>query len=312
MATREEAQRHFKKIMATKEPRHEVKRGLLGNGSGTIRVVGRPDYVYVRINGDSTALHQCVSHKVADIEGTPVLLRKLDTGSGWEVYDVDVAMLADVGDGWNGISRIIPTHAETHEWLDGAPGLDPVNINLRSLVPLRCYPKDTTTITVRVAPLRYSYSGEAKRFAGGDLNLTSYQPAAGLARYVLTYLDPRTNTLGAQPGGIDTYSAAIDLPVPTMPDIGIPSALVRVWGNRSFLDETDIVDYRMVLGAIDNQEVHGAGTAGKVAEWKSGSVLQSVTAQSHVPNAATDLSDLTVKFNSLITYLENTGILNTA
>jgi hypothetical protein len=254
VSKRDQAIRQWRRILASKEPRRDIQRGVMGDGNGNIRVTGRSDYVYVRVKAKGTALWQCINHKVSDVENLPVLIEKMPTGNDWQVIDVDIPMLANAGDGWDGGSYL-QNHAGSHEWPDYFPGNDPVNVYQRSLVPLRTQAKNTSELKVRVAPLRYTYAGELKTFYGGELYVGSYQPASGQARNVLTYLDPRDNTLYGHPAKATTYSATVPLDLPSVPPYCIPSAVVRVTGDRNFVSEVDILDYRLVLDAVEPDNI---------------------------------------------------------
>lgn len=230
------------------EGARNIQRAVLGHTDGsTVRVADRPDLVYVRLKAKGAARWKVFNDKVADDWGLPVLIEKRPTGNMWEVIDVDKESLMNTGGGWGGESKL-PNHASRHEWPDTVPGQDVVQIHARAIVPLRTFSRSYSGSYVRVAPYKYTYDGTAKTFWGGELNLTSQVPAAGKAKYVMTYLDPRDNTLYSTPGDIRTYSSAIPLPVPGMPEYAIPSALVRLWGGQNYVVENDIVDYRILLG----------------------------------------------------------------
>jgi len=240
--------------MASKEPRRNVQRGILGDGNGNVRLTDRPDYVYCRIKSEANAVWQVLNHKVADVEHLPVLIEKMHTGNDWQVIDVDIPMLANVDDGWEG-EPYLPAHAATHEWADGNPGMDSVDVHPRALTPLRCYPKSTTELKVRFAPLRYTYGGEFKSFPGGELDLSSYQPASGQARYVLTYLDPRDNLPYAVFGGIEADVTPLTPPTPDIPPYAVLSSLVRVDGDQTYFPESDFVDHRDLLNVLTPDKI---------------------------------------------------------
>ena len=260
-ATKDRAIRNIRRFAAQFEGRRDIQRAVLGHPDGsTVRVAGRPDLVYVRLKAQGSGLWKVFNDKVPDDWGLPVLIEKRPVGSMWEIIDVDKETISVTHPGGWGGDGLVPTHAPRHEWPDQVPGQDPVNIYPRAMVPLRSYARTYASLSVQMAPYRYTYDGVFKNFWGGAISLATYQPAAGYSRYVLTYLDPRTNTPHATPGGITTYSATILPPFPDMPEYAIPSALVRVWGNQSYVVENDIIDYRIIFGMNVPDQAGGVKT----------------------------------------------------
>lgn len=236
---RDRATRHWQRTLNTREPLREIQRGILGNGAGTVRVPGRPDRVYVRVTAVGNALWEVLNDQVQDVLGLPVLIRKTLTGRDWEVIGVDKTMITNVGSGWQG-RAYVPDHEHTN-----------LNITVRNLTPLKSYPKNQSSLTVRVTPLYYTYAGELKFFPGGDIDLSSYQPAtASQGVLVLTYLDPTTNLLGATVGQSAFFSPVLSLPKPPTPEFGYPSALVRTYYGQSYYREADFTDYRLILDKV--------------------------------------------------------------
>lgn len=248
MTTRDDALRAVRRYSQAFQGAREIQRAVLGHPDGsTVRVTERPDLVYVRLKAKGDALWKVFNDKVGDDWGLPVLIEKRPVGNMWEVIDVDKEGLVNVGSGWDGSSRT-PNHANRHEWPDGVPGEDPVNIHERALVPLRSYSRTYSGTVIRVAPYRYTYGGELKFYGGGEADLSGYVPSAGQSRWVMTYVDPRNNTLYVNPGPVTTYSPAIIMTKPDMPPYAIPSALVRLYGGQNYIVENDISDYRIILG----------------------------------------------------------------
>jgi len=225
-----------------------IHRAAMGHSDGsTIRVPNRPDLVYVRIKALGGAQWKVLNDKVSDIWNLPVLVEKVPVGDVWQVIDVDKSALLNVGTGWDG-NAYPGKHAWTHQWPDRVRGPDAVEIYPRALVPLRSYSRSYSGLYVNVAPYSYTYNNQFKQFTGGELDLSSHQPASGKARFVLTYLDPRDNLLYSTPGNATTYSSTITPPLPGMPSYAIPSALIRLWGDQQYVSEGDIIDYRILLG----------------------------------------------------------------
>lgn len=258
--TKQRALRAFRDLMGRKADRQITWRGVLGNAHGVVRLTDRKDRCYVQLRASGETVAAALNLRVADVPGTPVLLRKTETGRDWEVYDVDYEMLTntDGGAGWGGLPYGVSPHARTHEWPDGAPGTDPVNVYPRSLSMLRTYRKNASSLSVKVSPLRYPCGGELKQYSGGELSLTTYQPASGMARYVLVYLDPMVNQTYAHPGPATVDAMTVTPAAPLVPPDVYPSAIVKLTGSKTYVSEGDIVDYRLILGTV--QSSAGVGT----------------------------------------------------
>lgn len=146
--------------------------------------------------------------------------------------------------GENVFTVVLPDHARAHEWPNGLPGPDVVNVYPRSFTLLR-----TTVlegVIVRVATFYYLKNQEFKVFNGDTLNLTDYIPTTvNKTRLVLVGFDLTTETLGVVAGDESFNSALTPPPVPTgIPTTFIPSALVRLVTNTTEIFESDISDAR--------------------------------------------------------------------
>lgn len=166
----------------------------------------------------------------------------------YEVIDWDAGQIKDLSS-YNG-NPLLPQHALDHE----PGGYDPLNVYPEMIVPLRCDPGGL--LTVRVAPYRYTIGGTSYVFGGhNSYDLTSNKPAAGLARYVLVYLNTSTNALATVNG--DT-TVDLDTVIPDKPNVpmgGIASAYVRLDGSQTSIARVDIVPARewlRVIGGGDN------------------------------------------------------------
>jgi hypothetical protein len=256
-----QAIRLWQSLQDEKQNRIQRQRGILGNGTGIVRVPDRPDLVYMRLNADSTRVWKVVNDQVADTDGLPVIAEKHPDTDFWEVIDVDKEALISSGTGFTGIPYR-KTHGETHEWPDGSPGIDAVNVYRRSLVDLRTEPVyENYSLNVYVRPLVYSYQGTIKRYKGTQpyLSLSSYVPQTGI-RSILTYLDIRTNYFWASPGPPTSYYVGNTPTEPNVPWYAKPSALVTLRESQNIITEADIEDIRDV---IDDEGIHHNLTASR-------------------------------------------------
>jgi len=256
-----QAIRLWQSLQDEKQDRIQRRRGILGDEAGIVRVPGRPDLVYMRLNADSTRVWKVVNDQVADTNGLPVIAEKHPDTDFWEVIDVDKEGLISAGVGFVG-TPYRQTHSETHEWPDQSPGIDAVNVYRRSLVDLRTEPVyENYSLNVYVRPLVYSYQGTIKRYKGTQpyLSLSSYVPQTGI-RSVLTYLDIRTNYFWASPGPPTSYYVGNTPTEPDVPWYAKPSALVTLRESQNIITEADIEDIRDV---IDDEGVHHHMTASR-------------------------------------------------
>lgn len=236
------------------EPLRIITRGELINIGGSVEVTGRPGYCWVREYGENGGVSQVFNPTVQPSNGLAVLVgytpkvpyRRVVLGVNWEMiagspeYDGD---------------PFLPAHHETHEWPDGSPGPDPVTVYGRSLSMLRTYP-GSAGLAVSVSPYRYEKNGTTVTFAGhADYDISGSQPAAGLARYVLVYLDADVNTINVVNGGTALDVAPIVPPFPAPLQATFPSAWVRLDGAAAAIAEADIVDARMILSEITSSSM---------------------------------------------------------
>jgi hypothetical protein len=202
----------------------------------------------MRLNADSTRVWQVVNDQVADTDGLQVIAQKHPDSDFWEVIDVDKEALVASGVGYSG-TAYRQTHGSEHEWPDGAPGVDAVNVHRRALVPLRTEPIYTNySLNIYVRPLVYTYQGTIKRYKGSQpyYDLSTYVPQSGM-RSVLTYLDVLTNYFWLHPGTPSSYYAGA-IPIdPEVPWYARPSALVTLREGQNIITEADIEDIREII-----------------------------------------------------------------
>ncbi len=143
-----------------------------------------------------------------------------------------------------------PTHGANHQIpTEDNPGPDPVNIFQPALMPFKAT-GNGVDFTLAVRPLIYLHEGIRRAFAGSAFDLTGFVPGAGLARYVLVYLDPNFNSLNTVSGSTVPDSPAITPPLPTIPARGYPTAYVRLFGGQTaVVTSRDVLDARSFLAA---------------------------------------------------------------
>lgn len=233
-------------------PKPSFTRGILGDGLGNVIVPERPDKSFVRFNRGAGEYFEVFNRTVNPVEGWPVLIGELPWQPGLtQVVDTDWAAFEQSGWGDN-IGATSP-HAPTHEWPDGSPGSDPVNVHTRSIVPLRTYANNTGT-SVFTNSYEYEYQGSGQVWGGTpsiDLSPVISSMTSGTMRFMGVYLDPDTNTLGLVTGDTTVFTSAFDPPRVQFPSNVLPSARVRVYGSQANLAEADIRDARQQFGVAN-------------------------------------------------------------
>jgi hypothetical protein len=146
----------------------------------------------------------------------------------------------------------MPDHHRAHEWPPYKPGNDVMTFYPRAFAYLRTTPIKNE-INIKVSTLYYLNDNKYVVFGGGKLNLTNYIPdQPHRVCLVLVYLNTDTNTLGAV-AGTPTFNSAKTMPrPPDIPDMCIPSALVRLKYGQLKVSEKDITDARAFLQPYAN------------------------------------------------------------
>jgi len=159
---------------------------------------------------------------------------------------MDWGAYADVG--WGDDVTTTSRHGISHQWRDGAPGMDAFNVYRRQLGDLKTYSTASGTLTVGVSPYSLDLFGKQYQWPGiQDFSLVGALPATtGTARMALVYWSPASGTtqghLGVATGTLGSSAEATILNRPVSPQGVIPSAFVRLAGGQSNITEFDIWD----------------------------------------------------------------------
>lgn len=246
MSQYDDAQKLVKDLLFNRfSPKPSFTRGILGDGQGNVIVTERPDKSYVRFNRGAGEFFEVFNRTVNPVEDWPVLIGELPWQPGLtQVVDTDWSAFEQSG--WGDNLGATSPHAPTHEWPDGSPGSDPVNVYTRSIVPLRSY-VDSTGTSVFVNSYEYEYYGSGQVWGGTpgvDLLPVISSMASGTMRFMGVYLEPDTNTLGVVTGSTTVFTSAFDPPRVQFPANVLPTARVRVYSSQDTLAEADIRDAR--------------------------------------------------------------------
>lgn len=247
--------------------------GLLGDGNGRVRVSTIPgspevDYVFVRPDRFSNRTFKVFNKRIEGQDGDPIIIGELPWEPGLvQVVDMDWAAYADVG--WGDDVTTTNRHGISHQWRDGAPGIDTFNVYRRQFGDLKTYSTVSGTLAVGVSPYSLDIFGKQYQWPGTqDFSLAGALPTTtGTARMALVYWSPESGTtqgfLGVATGTLGSGAEATILNRPVSPQGVIPSAFVRLAGGQSSITEFDIWDAREPFrpGLL-----FGTGTAGLSAD----------------------------------------------
>jgi hypothetical protein len=247
--------------------------GLLGDGNGRVRVSTVPgspevDFVYVRPDRFSDRTFKVFNKRIEGQDGDPVIIGELPWEPGLvQVVDMDWAAYADVG--WGDDVTTTNRHGNSHQWRDGAPGIDTFNVYRRQFGDLKTYPAVSGTLNVGVSPYSLDLYGKQYQWPGTqNFDLSGALPTTtGTARMAMVYWSPASGTtqgyLGVATGTLGGDAEAIILNRPATPEGAIPSAFVKLRGGQSSITEFDIWDAREPFrpGIL-----FGTGTAGLSAD----------------------------------------------
>lgn len=248
MVTRLDAEKALRQVIYTREQYRPLWTALMGDGTGTVQDPDDADYCFVRVHGLQSSVARVFNKAVAgNREDLPVIIgANREQPHLIQVLSVDWSTLPD----WDG-EALLPLHGSDHEF----PGPDPVFVQKRAIVPLRASPQSTPDLTVNVAPDFYPYDEGFNFFEGADSeDLTARIPGTGgQGRFVLIYVAGATNTLAYSNGTADTAepeTLAVPLEIPDPPEGSVPICAVRLVNGQTTIDEDDIYDLRIIVGAM--------------------------------------------------------------
>jgi hypothetical protein len=207
--------------------------GKIVSRNGSVAVPGVFNHVWV-LATDTAEPEAVYNRRVKDTRpGLPVVVGYAPKSKILEILQTDVEHLAGFYE-TGGLDT--QRHADTH--LD--TGDDPVYVN-RRMITDQLYVAPGSGLAVNVSPYEYDVDGVRKYFPGqNNYSLAASKPAAGLARYVLVYLDTADNTVKTVDG-----TTVVDLdwyipPKPDTPNGGVTAGYVRIDGSQTAIARTDI------------------------------------------------------------------------
>lgn len=204
--------------------------------NGSSSVPNTPDHNWVQPNGVGELVGVYNRRMKGNLINAGVVVGFEAYSSTLEILRSDESMTAGIVDA---PALDVPNHWETH-LIDGP---DAVPIYTNAIFVLLTYTLSLEGLVVNVSPYVYQDDdGEIITFPGEDnFDLSAHEPAAGLALYVLIYLDLATNSLATLAGATTIDSPIFSPTPPTVPTNTVPSALVRIAGGQTIIGHRDIV-----------------------------------------------------------------------
>lgn len=213
---------------------------LNSDGTYTLQVSGRTNYMYVRLNGETANVQEALNLKVQWRPDMSVRVRRNEAGA-WEVIDVYPQETSSaLGNAAAAMNRPAADGDGVQETVAG-----------RNFKPGRVKLSGTDNLTVRVEPFDYWYRGARVAYAGGTLDLASNRPSTGgYYAWVQIYVDPATNALAAATGTEYALKTFLTSAERTAIDIGdgVPvDAVILQEGQTSAPTENDFAFSRTLL-----------------------------------------------------------------
>lgn len=230
--------KEYEKRFATEQV---VTTGVIVARNGSTRVPGVKDHIWVMTLGVGEPVAVFNRQVKGSRAGLGVQIGFAPYSSILEVLRSIIDTTAGVEDN-AGVDMV--AHAQSH--LIG--GDDPLYVYDNAIMILLTYSLGLDGLLVNVSPYIYESGGEIVVFSGKtNYSLAAHQPAAGLARYVLVYLDIATNMIMSVAGDTVVDSPAYTPTPPAVPSNSSPSALVRITGGSSVVAPGDITGVRDFL-----------------------------------------------------------------
>ena len=252
--------------LSTKQNKPDLVPALIGayvNGQKTLVVAGRPDFLWVRLRGNTSEPVKAFNGEagVGAHWDLPVLVFRDEVDPNiWKIYGRDVRVYQDYGG-----ASYLPRHGYTHSFGgSGSIGNDVAWIYKRQWMPLLPRPNATGTMSIYIEPGFYFTGDQYKYWPGsGTTDLTSHKPTGAFnGNFVTIYLDAEIESLAYLKGPeLNVYAPPFDpgdhIGVPPL-GAGVPIAAVWLVTGTTDIGWFDIYDLRAT------EHVQPTGTAGVI------------------------------------------------
>ncbi len=250
----------LEKTLSAKQDNIQEFPALLGafiDGLQTIAVNGQPDYVWCRIEGNTSQRVKAFNQHAGGVGhhfNLPIIIvRDAVNPDIWKVTGRDVRIYPrwqkTTTDPYT--SPYLVKHGSDHSFASHPTmGADPVWVFKRQMMPLLPHPDSTGTMSLKIASDFYYFGGRYRWFATtGTVDFTSVLPSgASNARFVTVYIDGNTGNPAYLTG--TEFNALTPPPDPgdfiLAPSAaqGVPVAAVYLLSGTSRISWTEIYDLR--------------------------------------------------------------------
>jgi len=261
MSTKGDALRlqgHLASKLDEQETKPQRFRATMGDGTGTIKVPGKRNYVYIRRLGRGR-IEECLNNKAPIRDGLKVIAGySHESPDLLQILEVDWSSFAAPGQ----YSYAVPHH-ESHEFRNVHGGDDVVWVQKQQILPLLVYPRDPSSMFVNVFGGWYPFDTGWHYFeatVSADLSGNVPVGGGGEARFVLIGIDGATENLQYTSG--DIFPAFLPPPdmedrIPAPPGGSIPLAAIYLPFGTTAIAWENIYDLRLF-----NQPVGGSVSPG--------------------------------------------------
>lgn len=234
--------------------RHKYVLAVAGNNAGTLDVVGRTGFIYMRLRGEQNQVIEVQADASVPLDaGNPYIVEEIHRSGGmrYRVKGIAAEIYAD-----DPRTNLPGRHGVEHERDDcGDGGSDPTNVHTRAYVPVRAQPQAAPDWTLVVCAGWFrDVNGEAYHYAGGNSPVFTPPAAWGSVarRCDLLYFDAAHGLTILQ--GTDITIDGSEPDQPTLPDPCTPIAFVYLDSMMTALGvETKIRDPRLLVGSSASQ-----------------------------------------------------------
>ena len=250
----------FEKSFGSKAEIVEQMPAMLGayiNSQKTFIVDGQPDFVWVRVRGQTADRVKAFNQHAGGVAhhwDLPIIIARIPTAPDiWTVVGRDIRRYETwaVTDDAVYSSPYLVKHGFDHSFTNQeGMGADPVWVFKRQMMPLLPHPAPTGTMTIDLGSDFYYFEGQYRWFAStGTASFTSFLPTGAMnGKFVTIYIDGDTGNPAYLDGGeINALIPPIDagdyIAVPT-PAQGIPIAAVFLLTGTNRLGWGEIFDLR--------------------------------------------------------------------
>jgi len=248
MGTKEQTIEKWRAYMAKKADVQMYRTALTGDGSSapTCDVEGKPGWAWVRYDEKQDKASQVVNQVMPGApQGVPVIIgKKYPHDKYYQILGINMELYYEHVSPTEYISYLLPLHGSTHL----SSGNDPAWIDAGNFVPGAISATFPPSLFVRANSLLYEWGGNAQTLASSTLDLTACVPSSsGTHRYVLITIDPATNSLCSIAGS--PTSLPVTPPIPTLPTIHLPLAIVMLEYGDTAITQSDIYQYKYLFGS---------------------------------------------------------------